>query len=51
MLQSKKNHVKFAKEYVTELNLYNGFNLILTDVVTKMMVNMTDRPVEDKVCC
>lgn len=47
MLQSKKNPVEFAEELVKELNLYNGFNLILTDLGSKKMVYVTNRPLED----
>ncbi|KAL5858634.1 hypothetical protein ACOSQ3_006092 [Xanthoceras sorbifolium] len=47
-LKSKKNPTDFAEEFVKEAHQYNGFNLILTDIQSKTMVYITNRPEEGK---
>ncbi|KAH7574789.1 hypothetical protein JRO89_XS02G0004900 [Xanthoceras sorbifolium] len=46
--RSKKNPTDFAEEFVKEAHQYNGFNLILTDIQSKTMVYITNRPEEGK---
>ncbi|GAV88748.1 NRDE domain-containing protein [Cephalotus follicularis] len=43
-LQSKKSPMEFAEEITKVADQYNGFNLILTDVCSKTMVYVTNRP-------
>lgn len=38
----------FAEEFAKEADQYNGFNLILTDINSKTMVYITNRPEECK---
>lgn len=47
-LESKKDPSEFAEEVVQEADQYNGFNLILTDIRSKSMVYVTNRPKENK---
>ncbi|KAI3804066.1 hypothetical protein L1987_32234 [Smallanthus sonchifolius] len=42
-LQSNKDPVEFAEEIVNEADQYNGFNLIIADVLAKSMVYVTNR--------
>lgn len=44
MEQSKQSPEAFAEELVKEANEYNGFNLIVADLVTKSMVYVSNRP-------
>lgn len=46
-LQSKKKPMDFAEEVAKEVDQYNGFNLILTDLRSKTMVYVTNRAKED----
>ncbi|KAK9286792.1 hypothetical protein L1049_015197 [Liquidambar formosana] len=48
-LESKKNPTEFAEEVMKEADQYNGFNLILTDISSKTMIYITNRPKEEKV--
>ncbi|KAF5191711.1 Transport and golgi organization 2-like protein [Thalictrum thalictroides] len=43
-LESKKSPKEFAEEVVAEADLYNGFNLILTDISSRTMVYVSNRP-------
>ncbi|KZV53855.1 transport and Golgi organization 2 [Dorcoceras hygrometricum] len=43
-LKSKKSPKEFAEELVGEPDMYGGFNLILTDLCSKSMVYITNRP-------
>ncbi|KAL8491505.1 hypothetical protein ACS0TY_023211 [Phlomoides rotata] len=43
-LESKQSPEAFAEELVKEANEYNGFNLIVADLVTKSMVYVSNRP-------
>ncbi|GMH02901.1 hypothetical protein Nepgr_004740 [Nepenthes gracilis] len=47
-LESKKNPMEFAQEIKEEADYYNGFNLILTDLCSKIMAYITNRPKEDE---
>lgn len=48
-LESKKNPMEFAEEMLKEMDQYNGFNLILTDICSKTMVYITNRPKEENI--
>lgn len=37
----------FAEELVKEIDQYNGFNLIVSDICSKSMIYITNRPRED----
>ncbi|XP_021649505.2 uncharacterized protein LOC110641912 isoform X2 [Hevea brasiliensis] len=43
-LQSNKNPKEFAEDLAKEAEKYSGFNLILTDICSKSMVYVTNRP-------
>ncbi|KAG6419940.1 hypothetical protein SASPL_116454 [Salvia splendens] len=45
-LKSSKSPKVFAEELSKEANVYNGFNLIVADLVTKSMVYVSNRPKE-----
>ncbi|RWW88474.1 hypothetical protein BHE74_00002650 [Ensete ventricosum] len=42
--QGRKSPVEFAEDLVKEANEYNGFNLILADTSSKLMVYVSNRP-------
>ncbi|KAL9415628.1 hypothetical protein AB3S75_043842 [Citrus x aurantiifolia] len=42
-LQSKKKPLDFAEEILTEAHQYNGFNLVIADILSKSMVHVTNR--------
>ena len=46
MGQSNKSPKAFAEELSKEANEYNGFNLIVADLVTKSMLYVSNRPKE-----
>ncbi|XP_008781292.2 transport and Golgi organization 2 homolog [Phoenix dactylifera] len=48
-LQSRKNPLEFAEEIVKEADEYNGFNLIVADLCSKIMVCISNRPKEEPV--
>lgn len=43
-MQSTKSPIEFAQQLVTEAHQYNGFNLILADMLSKTMVYVSNRP-------
>ncbi|OVA19577.1 Protein of unknown function DUF833 [Macleaya cordata] len=43
-LKSKKSPMEFAEEVIKEADQYNGFNLILTDLHSKTMIYVSNRP-------
>ncbi|KAF8377448.1 hypothetical protein HHK36_030825 [Tetracentron sinense] len=43
-LESRKSPMEFADELMKEAHQYNGFNLILTDICSKTMVYVSNRP-------
>lgn len=43
-LESKKSPKTFAEELVKEAHEYNGFNLIMADLLSKSMVYISNRP-------
>ncbi|KAF8406713.1 hypothetical protein HHK36_008805 [Tetracentron sinense] len=43
-LESRKSPMEFAEEVEKEAHQYNGFNLILTDLCSKTMVYVCNRP-------
>ncbi|CAL9127769.1 unnamed protein product [Musa acuminata var. zebrina] len=43
-LQDRQSPVEFAEDLVKEANEYNGFNLILADTSSKLMVYVSNRP-------
>ncbi|XP_023746668.1 uncharacterized protein LOC111894802 [Lactuca sativa] len=47
-LQSKKNTMEFAEEIAKEADEYNGFNLIIADLLSMNMVYVTNRLKRDK---
>lgn len=47
-LQSKKNAMEFAEEIAKEADEYNGFNLIIADLLSMNMVYVTNRLKGDK---
>ncbi|XP_051118252.1 uncharacterized protein LOC127242660 [Andrographis paniculata] len=48
-LESKKSPAAFAEELAKESSQYNGFNLIVADLVSKSMVFVSNRPKGDPV--
>lgn len=42
--QSKKSPKEFAEELAPDTHRYNGFNLIVADIPSKMMVYISNRP-------
>ncbi|CAD5173749.1 uncharacterized protein LOC135609879 [Musa acuminata AAA Group] len=48
-LQSWKSPLEFAEELVMEARDYNGFNLILADIPSKLMVYISNRPKEEPI--
>ncbi|KAJ0966757.1 hypothetical protein J5N97_023674 [Dioscorea zingiberensis] len=49
-LESWKSPLEFAEEVVKEEEEYNGFNLVLADVCTKVMVYVSNRPKGEPAC-
>ncbi|GFY94490.1 hypothetical protein Acr_09g0009360 [Actinidia rufa] len=45
-LESKKHPKEFAEELTKEADQYNGFNLIITDLSSKTMLYITNKPKE-----
>lgn len=45
-LESKKDPKAFAEELMKEVDKYNGFNLIIADIPSRVMVYITNRPKE-----
>ncbi|KAI4375795.1 hypothetical protein MLD38_013621 [Melastoma candidum] len=45
-LESKQSPYEFADEVLKELHQYNGFNLIVANVVAKTMLFITNRPAQ-----
>lgn len=43
-MQSKKSPKEFADELVVEGDQYNGFNLVVADLLSMTMVYITNRP-------
>ncbi|XP_021902715.1 transport and Golgi organization 2 homolog [Carica papaya] len=43
-LKSKKSPKEFAEELAPDTHRYNGFNLIVADIPSKMMVYISNRP-------
>ncbi|KAI3921971.1 hypothetical protein MKX01_005660 [Papaver californicum] len=43
-LESDKSHEEFANEVIKEADQYNGFNLVLADINSKVMVYVSNRP-------
>ncbi|XP_077246869.1 uncharacterized protein LOC143886688 [Tasmannia lanceolata] len=43
-LESEKSPLEYAEEVVKEGDQYNGFNLILTDLCSKTMIYVSNRP-------
>ncbi|RZR73563.1 hypothetical protein BHM03_00025642 [Ensete ventricosum] len=48
-LPSWKSPLEFAEELVMEARDYNGFNLILADIPSKLMVYISNRPKEEPI--
>ncbi|GFS37649.1 hypothetical protein Acr_00g0053240 [Actinidia rufa] len=46
LLLSKKHPKEFAEELTKEADQYNGFNLIITDLSSKTMLYITNKPKE-----
>jgi uncharacterized protein with NRDE domain len=47
-LQSSKSCMEFAKEIVLEADEYNGFNLVVVDLCSMVMVHVTNRPLHNR---
>ncbi|XP_076920037.1 uncharacterized protein LOC143581049 [Bidens hawaiensis] len=47
-LQSNKKPMEFAEEVAKEADQYNGFNLLIADIMSNNMVYVTNRLNEDK---
>lgn len=47
-VESKKDPSEFAEEVIQEAEQYNGFNLVVTDICSKSMVYVTNRPKNNK---
>lgn len=48
-LESEKGPLEFAKDLAKEAHLYRGFNLILVDILPRIMVYVSNRPIEEAV--
>ncbi|WOL00018.1 hypothetical protein Cni_G08729 [Canna indica] len=46
-LQSRKNPLEFAEELDKDARQYNGFNLVLADISSQLMVYISNRPKGD----
>ncbi|KAI3849156.1 hypothetical protein MKX03_014648 [Papaver bracteatum] len=44
-LESSKSPLEFADELTTEVDQYNGFNLVLADISSRIMVYVSNRPI------
>ncbi|XP_039135390.1 transport and Golgi organization 2 homolog [Dioscorea cayenensis subsp. rotundata] len=49
-LESLKTPIEFAEELAKEEEEYNGYNLVLADVCSKIMVYVSNRPKSEPVC-
>ena len=45
-----KSPIEFAEELAKEEEEYNGYNLVLADVCSKIMVYVSNRPKGEPVC-